>query len=79
MGFSDSPMCECGEDQETIEHVLMFCNRYNVDRILFKHKIGNYRWNLTTVLYPEGGDFRRVKDGNELQKHLYTFLKGLTI
>ena len=39
MGFSESPMCECGEDEETIEHVLMFCNRYNVDRILFNIKL----------------------------------------
>ena len=66
MNLRDSPDCECKEDRETAEHVIMNCKKYvkereklvnNIERIYMQHNIRQDRrgLNLNSIIYPEFG------------------------
>jgi len=47
-GIADTFMCECGQERETIEHVLLRCPRYVEARSIMKHNLSDI-WNNVNV------------------------------
>ena len=51
IGLAESPMCECGREDETVVHFLLVCPRYDRLRREITSKIPLEAWNLRTILY----------------------------
>ena len=32
IGTSDTPVCDCGKENETVEHFLLYCDKYHTAR-----------------------------------------------
>ena len=47
-GIADTYMCECGQERETVEHVLLRCPRYAEARSIMKNNLSDI-WNNVNV------------------------------
>ena len=62
MNLSDDPNCSCGKSRETVEHVILHCERYISQRLLLKTRVcsiwqeskksGNLPFDLQLLLNP---------------------------
>jgi len=49
-GIADSPNCECGCGQETVEHFLLECPLFIEQRNALRNKVGNGRMRTDALL-----------------------------
>ena len=45
MKLNDDPDCECGRDRQTVEHILLHCDKFISERLRLKTKIGAIWFN----------------------------------
>ena len=50
VGIIDSPDCECGGGQETVEHFLLECPRYREQRRMLRNKVGGGGMRVDVLL-----------------------------
>ena len=83
MNLRDSPDCECKEDRETAEHVIMCCKKFekeretlmqNIETVYMKHEIRHNQrgLNLNSIIYPEFGGTA----ANHIRKAVLDFIRG---
>ena len=83
-GFVDSPNCTCGEDRETVEHVLLSCSKYLVGRRkLFRkleqiwnesRKSGNLNVTLGVILAPRHHHLLGSEEALAVEEAVWKFL-----
>ena len=62
MKLSDDPNCTCGKNRQTVEHILLYCDKYVSERLLLKTKLysiwqdskasGNLQFDIQLLLNP---------------------------
>ena len=67
MNLKESPDCECKEDRETVEHVIMNCKRFDKERENLMNRI--------ETIYLKN-DVRKDRRGLSLNKILYPDIGG---
>ena len=67
MKLNESPDCECKEDRETVEHVIMNCKRFDKERDSMMNRI--------ETIYVKN-DVRKDRRGLSLNKILYPEIGG---
>jgi len=81
-GLSDTPVCECGDDIESAEHFLLYCNRYQearkelrdtVSDILETAKHGRHLSVSDTLLLSPLDNLTRKQDA-EIKAELFRFI-----
>ena len=65
-GIIDSASCECGSGQETVEHFLLECPLYRVQRSVLRNKVGGGRMRVDELL----GDWKTIVE------HTMEFIKN---
>ena len=50
VGRRESPECGCGYGEETVEHFLLECPRYSIQRRALRGKVGVMEMNMATLL-----------------------------
>jgi hypothetical protein len=65
-GIIDSPVCECGSGQETVEHFLLECPLYREQRRVLRNKVGSGRMRVDVLL----GDWKTIVE------HTADFIKN---
>ena len=88
MKLSDDPNCSCGKSRETVEHVLLYCEKIGSQRLLLKTKIyaiwqeskkfGNLPFDLRLLLNPSSIKLNLVEAG-EVSKAFEDFLNKIEI
>ena len=88
MKLSDDPNCSCGKSRETVEHVLLYCEKFGSQRLLLKTKIyaiwqeskkfGNLPFDLRLLLNPSSIKLNLVEAG-EVSKAFEDFLNKIEI
>lgn len=66
-GIHDTPQYDCQQAEETIAHVLMFCERWKEPRLRLRAEVGD-RWGDISVLL---GGYNKRRDPRERSKLLY--------
>ena len=86
-GISVTPQCSCGEDKESVEHVLLHCSKYITERTVMIDTLTDIwmcsskykKWNLdiTESLllapYSDNVDYTR-QDSRNIKEALFEFL-----
>ena len=83
-GTSDTAMCECGEDDETITHMLLHCNKYTQARMLLTDTLDDictsskHKWStddkVKILLGPPLDNNISKRDNHLLKGALFQFI-----
>ena len=85
----DSPNCECGEARGTVEHVLLSCPEFELDRLYMKSQIcdmwfnsklpGNLNIDVKLLLNPGSGDKFQKNEVKNFMDIVHLFLSRIKI
>ena len=83
MKLVDDPDCECGKSRQTVEHVLLHCDKFKSERLLLKTKVnsiwqnskksGNIQFDLNLLLNPYSSKLE-TSDACDVAKEVEKFI-----
>ena len=86
MKLTDDPNCECRKSRQTVEHILLHCEKYRCGRLRMRTKIGaiwtdskrtgNLNFDLQLLLNPFSSKLSLV-DAQKVAKEFETFLQDI--
>ena len=88
MNLSETSECECGEDRETVEHVLLKCRKEvdirnelmkQIENIWMGKKTeGGLQFDLNVILYPFANDNLSDIESREIMQHVFSFIRRMS-
>ena len=86
MKLNDDPNCECGKSRQTVEHILLHCEKFMSERLRLRTKIGaiwldskrpgNVNFDLQLLLNPYSSKLCLV-DAQKVAEEFELFLQGI--
>ena len=85
MKLTDDPNCECGKGRQTVEHILLHCEKHMCERLRMRTKIGaiwmdskqtgNLNFDLKLLLNPFSSNLSLL-DAQKVARNLNRFCKA---
>ena len=86
MKLNDDPDCVCGKSRQTVEHLLLYCDKFIAERLRLKTKIGsiwfdskrpgNLNFDLKLLLNPWSSKLK-MTEAKEVAKEFEHFLQNI--
>lgn len=85
----DSPDCQCGEARETVDHVLLQCPRFDLERLVLKSQLcdkwfqsrrpGNLHLDLNLLLNPSSTGMLTGSECTDIMEIVHQFLTHIKV
>ena len=85
MRIVDSPNCKCGQARETVQHKILECSQYDLDRMIMtfeigstwmdSKRIGNLNMDLQLLLNPSSVHVISAKESEAISASFFKFLR----
>ena len=87
MKLTDSPNCDCGLERQTVDHVILRCEHFKIERLCLKlevlaiwensKKSGNLQMDIRLLLNPRSNSNINLEEAKSISESFGKFLRSI--